>query len=383
MIQNDVFVQISNDIINNKYDFLNLDKVDVDHILYIAQGFDHYKNLVLVGFGASLLNTRAILSSISKTSKNFIYIDSLASDYIDQKLSNIDLSETVFFLVSKSGNTSEVYHIAKYIYDQYSPDPPNINVVCRKSDNLLFNFAKTISANYIEHEQVISGRFGIIQPTALLISSILGVDISKFVKSAKLCIANFLSDGANGANSKAINQANWYLENYNQGKSILVIFNYINQMDGLCRYKQQIIAESLGKGGFGITPIVSYGSFDEHSQLQLYLDGPDDKFYEIYSLSNIRDFDRNRATLDQQIYNHCTNTYHSLLNHSRAAQIISRKFLDETIIANEIIHIMITIIAIAKTQSHNPFDQPMIDQIKSKLNNSKTYKTHLLCHIDN
>ncbi|MFP3034989.1 MAG: palindromic element RPE1 domain-containing protein, partial [Candidatus Tisiphia sp.] len=151
--------------------------------------------------------------------------------------------------------------------------------------------------------------------------------------------------------------AEYYLNQYSLNRHMLVMFNYCYQLDGLCRWQQQIIAESLGKNGFGITPIIAKGTFDQHSQLQLYLEGPDDKFYQVIT---------NKASSDIEIAlaAHANNIYNALGQVKRPVMLENFVHIDEQVIVDQIIHVMLSTILIANHLKIDPFNQPSVDEYK-------------------
>ena len=117
-----MFNQIFNDFVgevrNGEHSFLKFDQINIDEITKFAKNIhDKYNYVVIIGFGASSLNIRAICSAISKPIKKTIYLDSLDEVDIEDKLESIDIKQTIFFVLSKSGNTNETYLLTKYILE--------------------------------------------------------------------------------------------------------------------------------------------------------------------------------------------------------------------------------------------------------------------------
>jgi len=351
---NQIFDDFAGEIKRGEHDFLKFDQIKLDEVSKLAKELnDQYDYVAIVGFGASSLNTRAICSSISKPLKKTIYLDSIDELDIEEKLKSIDVQKTIFFVLSKSGNTSETYLLTKYILETKKVSNKNIYIISPKGNNLLSNLAKAYKTMYIEHEAQRSGRFGIISATTLLPCSLIGLDIEKFVSSSLISLSNIILNSQN-----VINAAKYYLENYSLGRRILVALNYCHQLDGFCRWQQQLIGESLGKNNFGITPVLSKGTFDEHSQLQLYLEGPDDKFYKIMVL------DQKDTMLSTSLVLHAYNTSKALINIGRPISIESFTSINEEIVAKLIIESMFIVVMVARYQKLNPFDQPSVDVCK-------------------
>ncbi|WP_341764395.1 hypothetical protein [Candidatus Tisiphia endosymbiont of Beris chalybata] len=338
---------------NNKYDFLKFDLIKQEQIKEMAASIANiYESIIIIGFGASSLNIRALLSACIRRSKQIVYLDSLDQVELNDKLSSINLNKSVFFSLSKSGNTNETYLLTKYALESLPVSPRNMYIIAPFTDNLLNNLAQSFKTHFFEHDNICSGRFGIISNASLLPVAVAGLNISKVVAAATKKILEIISD------STVIYQiAEYYLQQYSLGRSILVMFNYSYQLDGLCKWQQQIIAETLGKNGFGITPVIARGTFDQHSQLQLYLEGPDDKFYKIIT-NNQGD-----SEIATSLATHANNIYHALIQAKRPATLINFE-PNETIIVEQIIDTMLSIIVIAEHLKINPFNQPAVDQCK-------------------
>jgi glucose-6-phosphate isomerase len=348
-----IFSELSNEIIAKKYDFLEFNNIKLSEITSLASELiPKYNNICVIGFGASSLNTRALISSIARPTKKIVYLDSLDQLEMEGTLHQIDLSNSIFFSLSKSGNTHETYFLTKYILQVKNVNPRSVYVISPYGDNLLFNLAKDYGLNHLEHDVKGSGRFGIISAASLLPSILVGVDASKVISSAAKTLSDILFEGKNIKQT-----AKWYLDNYYAGKRSIVMLNYCYQLDGLCRWQQQLIAESLSKNNFGITPIIARGTFDEHSQLQLYLEGPNDKFYKIITA----------AREDKIISMHLNNIYEALISNERTVTLENLECIDEQSVTRQIVELMLVIMMIAKYEKFNPFNQPSVDRYKVKI----------------
>lgn len=347
------YKELVSEVKDNKYDILRFDLIDQKKLQDIAKPISQaYDNIVIIGLGASSLNVMALLSVQAKSNKKIIYLDNLDQLEIDEKLSSINLAKTVFFSLSRSGNTNETYLLTKYVLEVLRAAPQNVHIIVPFTDNLLFNLAKSFQTYIFEHDVICSGRFGVITNACLLPALVTGIDIGKIIDAANKRVAKFISDG-----SDICKIAEYYLDQYSLGRHILVLFNYSYQLNGLCRWKQQIIAESLGKNAFGITPLVSRGTFDQHSLLQLYLEGPDDKFYKIITNNKAK------SDIDLSLAAHAANIYDALIKVERPVVINNFDINEETIVG-EIIDTMLYTILIANHMGINPFNQPSVDKYK-------------------
>ncbi|MCC8416216.1 MAG: palindromic element RPE1 domain-containing protein [Rickettsia endosymbiont of Gnoriste bilineata] len=387
----------------NKHDFLRFDLIDQDAIKYLASQLTaKYDTVIIIGFGASCLNVRALLSMKAVATKRLIYLDNLDQLAIDKKLSVVNLDKTVFFSLSRSGNTNETYLLTKYVLEVLRVSPRNVYVIVPFNNSLLYNLARSFGANCLEHDNVSSGRFGVISNASLLPAAIVGIDIDKVVAAASQKISDIILDGSDRLSAKVAYAegfegdserrtaayyrvredsstestykspaevefcrksniceiAEHYLNQYSLNRHMLIMFNYSYQLDSLCRWQQQIIAESLGKNGFGITPIIAKGTFDQHSQLQLYLEGPDDKFYKV--ITNNKD----NSDMAMSLAAHANNIYNALVQVKRPVMLENFVHIDEYVIVDQIIHTMLSTMLIANYLKIDPFNQPSVDQYK-------------------
>lgn len=225
--------------------------------------------VLIIGFGASSLNVRALLSASYGASKKVFYLDSQDPYYFEDILSKVNLSTCLTYIISKSGFTSETNILAKLIIEMGAR---NIRVICENKESQLGNIVKDVKHTWIDFAGSKSGRFSLLTKPFLDIASEMDIDTDSIVR------------GAESINLQEIEEkADSWLKFFDEGRRIWVIMLYSKQLQGLFMWIRQIVSESIGKESFGILPFLCEGSMDEHSQLQLFLDGPKDKFYEIIS----------------------------------------------------------------------------------------------------
>ncbi len=311
---------------------------------------DSINNILLIGLGASALNTRALMSCVNLT-KKIIFVDSIDSDQIDNLISELNSKNTVITVISKSGKTDETILILKYIL---AGELRNCRtyIVSENENSPLVQEGLSLSTNAIfyKYELSLSGRFSIFLNSSMLPLHLAGGDIVAIANEAR----NF------SKMQEAINYADSLLDLYRLGKNIFVISVYDSKLLGFAEWVRQIVAESLGKDGFGFTTLISRGTIDEHSQLQLYLDGPDDKIY--YMLPFL---DRNVSSSDSKKFledamkNHMKLFNQSIKNSGKPCEF------EENFGVKTICKWLIVIQHIAKCKSLNPFTQPSVDKAKS------------------
>ena len=238
--------------------------------------FSHYKNIFIIGMGGSILGTKSIYSFFkNKIKKEVFFFDNLDLNLKYKEIKN--LKKTCFIIAGKSGRTIETIINLGAIFSKNLLKNKLI-IIAQSTDNALISIANKYQAHVIEHKEFISGRYSVLSETGMFPAALMGLDLVKF-KNLKGLIKNknfVLNLIQNVAFiytliSKKINNS--------------VILNYDSNLDDLGYWYQQLVAESLGKEGKGINPTLSFGPRDHHSLLQLYLDGPKDKFFSFFNSS--------------------------------------------------------------------------------------------------
>ena len=240
--------------------------------------FSKYKNIIVIGMGGSILGTKSIYAFLKKKiKKNVFFFDNLDSN-LNLKYKEIkSLSNACFIVVSKSGNTLETITNLGTVFSK-NLIKNKLIVITEFTDNALITIANKYNAEIIEHKKYIGGRYSVLSETGMLPAAMMGLNVDKFRNLSKL-IKN-----KNFVTSLIRNVASIYSLNL-KGINNSVILNYDSDLNDLGYWYQQLVAESLGKKGKGINPMLSFGPKDHHSLLQLYLEGPRDKFFTFFNSS--------------------------------------------------------------------------------------------------
>ena len=255
----------------------------------------NYKKLVnnknrvhVFGMGGSSLSSKLLIQLLNTkdlNSKIFIY-DNPYDELIEKNLSQYKITNNdKFIFISKSGKTAETKYFLEYI-EKYlakiglKKPKKNFIFITENTNNFLNNYGKKNNIICFEHDPNIGGRFSIFSITGLLPLLLIGYDLTKLVSEAKkafqeikkdkLKIGRFLLDFYS---SQKINKTN-----------IFIGLSYNQKLSSVNEWYRQIFAESLGKNNKAITYISSLGPIDQHSQFQLYIDGPQDKSYVFFKL---------------------------------------------------------------------------------------------------
>ena len=334
--------------------------------------FSKFKNIVIIGMGGSILGTKSIYSFLKKKiQKKVFFFDNLDSN-LNLKYKKIkNLKNSCFVVVSKSGNTLETIANLSTVFSKTLLKNKLI-IITEIIDSSLANIGNKYKAEIIEHKKFISGRYSVLSEAGMFPAALMGLDLMKF-KNLKMLIKNknFVSSliqnvaSIHTLNSKKINNS--------------VILNYDSGLNDLGYWYQQLVAESLGKKGKGINPILSFGPRDHHSLLQLYLDGPKDKFFTFFNSSkkenkfkigrniipNNMSFLKNK-NLEFIINAQCDATKNIFkLKKIPFRQITFRK-KDEDELGKIFTFFVLETILLSRLMNINPFDQPAVEQVKNE-----------------
>ena len=185
-------------------------------------------------------------------------------------MSNYEKSKkAVNIIISKSGNTLET--ISNFSYLIKNNNYKNI-FITEKKNNYLFNIANKLKSEIFEHKNFIGGRYSVLSEVGMLPAELMGFNERKFKKFNEVIKNNYFL-------INLINNVNSTLKYVKEGKFNSIILNYDERSENLFKWYQQLIAESLGKKSKGILPVISTMPKDNHSLLQLYLDGPKKNFF--------------------------------------------------------------------------------------------------------
>jgi len=231
--------------------------------------------------GGSILGTKSIYSFLKKKiKKNVFFFDNLDSNLFSEYKKIKNLNNSCFIVAGKSGRTIETIVNLGVIFSKNLLKKKLI-IIAEPTDNALMTIANKYNAEIIEHKEFISGRYSVLSETGMFPAALMGLDLMKFKNLKRLIKSkNFIS-------TLIQNVACIYtliLKKINNS----VILSYDSNLNDLGYWYQQLVAESLGKKGKGINPILSFCPKDHHSLLQLYLDGPKDKFFTFFNSSQKR-----------------------------------------------------------------------------------------------
>lgn len=277
-------------------DFMDLPAQDTAEIKSIAEEIKNdSENFVILGIGGSALGPRAILEALSpfhnfkKVPRIFIY-DNVDPGTLNQILSHIDLKKTTVNVISKSGSTAETAASFMILWDAMKKALGNdaAGRFVATTDPVSGTLRKIAEDNRMRTLPIgkgIGGRYSVLSPVGLLLAEVIGADSRMLLKGAGDIHVKCMS-GEIWQNPVYMFGSLLYLMNEEERRSINVLIPYADSLKFLSEWFCQLWAESLGKLGLGMTPYPSVGTTDQHSQLQLWMEGPEDKVITFIRVEN-------------------------------------------------------------------------------------------------
>ena len=323
-------------------------------------------NYRIIGMGGSSLGAHAIYDFLkNKIKKNFLFIDNLQTSKKTDKKTNF-----TNLVISKSGNTIETIVNTNILIKKKDK---NI-FITEKKDSYLYLLAEKLKADIIHHNNFIGGRYSVLSEVGMLPAELMGLNSNKF-KNLNSLIKNNIFFNALIKNVGAI------LHFQKKRKFNSVIINYDEKSENLFKWYQQLVAESLGKKKKGILPIISNMPRDNHSVMQLYLDGFENNFFTFFyvnekksekisssfipsSLDYLKNKSLGKITLAQK---KATENIFIKKNIPFRSFEVNRR--DEESLGALFCFFMLETILLGKALNLNPYDQPAVELIKNETKN--------------
>jgi glucose-6-phosphate isomerase len=271
------------------YDFLNLpdDKALLRKIKKFVtdQKKNKWKNIVVLGIGGSALGSIAIrdalLPEFNPKPRLFV-LDNIGPKYVTDVLGSIDLSKTLFIVISKSGTTTEPMVLYGLVKEKLMKKFPknyqkHLVFITDPKKGLLRKIAKKEGIMTFDVPLKVGGRFSVLSSVGLVPAALAGVDVNGLLKGARI-MREAIKIHHPEKNPAMLLAAVQYLLNRRKSKTMTVMMPYSNALFKVGDWYRQLLAESIGKNKrTGPTPINALGTTDQHSQLQLYAEGPNNK----------------------------------------------------------------------------------------------------------
>ena len=323
--------------------------------------FRKYKTISIFGLGGSSLCIRAIYDFLRFKIRKKVYF----YDNLDVIVPKIVKNKNLDIIISKSGSTLET------IVNQNIFSNSKKIFITENKKSYLMDLALKLKSEIIEHPNFVGGRYSALSEVGMLPAELLGLKSEKFKKFDNL-IKN------KNFTSTLLNNVGMMYKFYLLGKTNSVILNFDKSLSSLLEWYQQLLSESLGKKGKGFFPIISNLPKDNHSLMQLYLDGNKNNFFTIFDTTDLKTpKTKNKNLLPD--YNFLKNkSIKSIMTAQKNAvkKVFKKQGLrfrnfeiltkDEESLGIIFTYFMLETILLGKLMKLNPFDQPAVESIKKE-----------------
>ena len=345
------------------------DKFEFNFKIKDLAKFKNFEKIAIIGMGGSILGAEAIYSFlIKKLKKKMFFFNDIDMDQLKEFKNRENLKKILFIVISKSGSTVETLSnfLALKIIKKGSK---NIIIITEKKDSPLYLLSKKMKLFFIAHKRYISGRYSVLSEVGMVPAYLMGVNINNLRKN--------LTKHFDSKRKKFLKESSVKLSHLLKNKKYknLIFFNYIPQLNKFLYWCQQLIAESLGKKNNGFLPVVSPAPKDHHSLLQLYLDGPKDKLFYIFSSMENDNIKINSKVLKNKIFsNNKTLSQIKLAQKDAFIKALKKqnipfrefkiKELTEEVLGELFSYFILETAIIGRLANIDPFNQPAVEQVK-------------------
>ena len=323
--------------------------------------YKKYKSISIFGLGGSSLCIKAIYDFLRFKIKKKVYF----FENLDVEVPSITKNKNLDIIISKSGSTLET------IVNQNIFSNSKKLFITENKKSYLMNLALKLKSEVIEHRNFVGGRYSALSEVGMLPAELLGLKSEKFKKFDNL-IKN------KNFTNILINNVGMMYKLFSMGKTNSVILNFDKSLISLLEWYQQLLSESLGKKGKGFFPIISNLPKDNHSLMQLYLDGNKNNFFTIFdTIERKTPKIKNKYLLPGYNYLKNKNIKSVMIAQKDAIKKVFKKkglkFRDFEILKKDeeslgiiFTYCMLETILLGKLMKLNPFDQPAVESIKKE-----------------
>lgn len=369
---------------------------------YAAMIQGRFDNILVLGIGGSALGGIAVTEALLKPFWNLLtpeqrnglprifFLDNIDPDYMSGLLSTLDLSKTLVNVITKSGSTAETmsqFMIVKNILEQELGDNYRYNIVATtdKKTGILRQISEQEGYKTFVVPDDVGGRFSVFSAVGLLPFALVGIDIDEIVNGIKdMDLA--LKNTDIKENIAAQNALIHYLMDTKKGKHLSVMMPYSSRLKYVSDWFVQLWAESLGKNkdkdgndvNIGPTPIKALGATDQHSQVQLYNEGPNNKlinfirvgeFDTTLEIPNIYEYTGigylGGKTVNQLINAEADSTRVTLADYNRPSVTITLPKVNGYFVAQLLYMLEVQTAIAGELYNINTFNQPGVEQAKN------------------
>ncbi|MFL2683691.1 MAG: hypothetical protein ACJ0G9_08325 [Alphaproteobacteria bacterium] len=387
---NDILFKFRNDIKSNKipiFSLINSDE-DIEEIIRNVKYFTFNNKLtdfILIGTGGSSLGAEALIQANlnNPTNKkiNFHILNTLDSNSVSKVLDTINPKTSKFLAISKSGKTTETVALLLVVINWLSSNSIKIEnagmVMCEDINNHANDLMKIVNQyglKVIEHENI-GGRFSVLSSTGLLPAAIMGIDPYSIRNAARRSLRNIFENTSFILSSSVFSRVN------NMGGKLNCIIHYGDALASFVSWYKQLWNESLGKASKGSFLLTGKGSIDQHSQLQMWLDGPNIANYTFIKveksegykiLSDDKELLLSGLTLETLQNIMADSTYTALKDNNRSVRMISISEITVESVVELMVKLILEVLVVAELTDVDPYTQNAVEKIK--INISKRLK---------
>ena len=364
---------------SNEFSFLRSDnnKEIFSYLKKYKKKFKKIDSFLLIGTGGSSLGAKAITSLYDKKKINFI--ENLDPTTLKNFFKNNKKNSLGLLIISKSGETLEVLCLFDILMNSYKNNFDLINntlIISDKKNSTLRNIANKYNIDILDHDQTIGGRFSCFSLTGLLPMYLAGINSIKLKALVDKSFKKILLS-KNNVNSIFITALSQIIKKKEVTGHIFLV--YSDRLMDVGNWYKQLWNESLGKNDLGIHLICALGAVDQHSQLQMWLDGPKNLIFTIV-IPKKRTYDfkikNKKNILPAYLNNKGMGDLLNIMAESTAAElrkagayvrIIYIEDDKEESVIKLMTSFMLEVSLIGKLIGINPFDQPAVEKVKIRI----------------
>ncbi|MHA1569051.1 MAG: glucose-6-phosphate isomerase [Alphaproteobacteria bacterium] len=344
-----------------------------------------FDDVVVLGTGGASLGGQAV-TALAGSAPRLRFLDNIDPESFTALFRAVEPARTGFIVISKSGGTAET--LAQFLTCRAAmknaPDAGDLArhfiAVSEPTDNPLRRLAARDGIEVLAHDPGLGGRYSVLSLVGMLPAMIAGLDAAAFRAGAGEVLEAALADDDPELSPPALGAAIQIALARHHGVTATVMMPYADRLRPFASWFRQLWAESLGKGGQGTTPVAAVGAVDQHSQLQLYLDGPRDKLFTLVLMERAG----SGAVLDvaggpsgDPALSYLAGrgmgdlmaaaqraTAEALARRGRPVRIFRLPRLDERALGAMMMHFMLETILAGRILGVDPFDQPAVEEGK-------------------
>ena len=362
---------------------------DLAALQRIAQRYRRLETALVLGIGGSSLGGQAVCALAKggplrpeSDGTAVVFLENIDPDTFGPWLDYAERQNAGFIVISKSGSTPETVAQMLAALDRMravagvETAADHFTVMTEPGDNPLARFARGNGMRMVDHDPKLGGRYSVLS-TGALPAMIAGLDVTALRLGAQEVVTGFLN-AQSPVDCPAILGAALNLAFAKRGRRIHVMFPYADALRPFALWHAQLWGESLGKGGHGTTPVAALGAVDQHSQLQLWLDGPRDKFFTVVQIERAgtgpllagAEVDERLAylagrTMGDLLEAEQRATAATLMNQRCPVRTFRLQRLDERTLGALFMHFMLETIVVGYALGIDPFDQPAVEDGKA------------------